>query len=126
MSRRCMVTGKSQLMGNNVSHAENRTRRAFRVNVKDQGFFSEALGRSVRMRVSVNGIRSIEHKGGLDAWLVNTAPSKLPAEMRPIKAQVEKKLAASGKKPVKKAAAKKPVKKNISARLAKKVAAKKK
>lgn len=126
MSRRCMVTGKTQMSGNNVSHAQNKTRRKFNVSVSDQGIYSEVLGKSVRIRVGPNGLRTIEHKGGLDLWLTSTAKTKLDPRLAKVKAQIEKKLEADGKpmptKPApKKAHVKKP---NVSARLAKKNAAK--
>ena len=127
MSRRCMVTGKMQMSGNNVSHAQNKTRRKFNVSVGDQGVYSEVLGKAVRIRVSPNGLRTIEHKGGLDVWLTSTAKTKLDPKLAKVKAQIEKKLVVDGKEAPKKAAPKKPhaKKPNISARLAKKVAAKK-
>lgn len=127
MSRRCMVTGKMQMSGNNVSHAQNKTRRKFNASVKDQGIYSEVLGKAVRIRVGPNGLRTIEHKGGIDIWLTSTAKTKLEPKLAKVKAQIEKKLVADGKDAPKKAAPKKPhaKKPNISARLAKKVAAKK-
>ncbi len=128
MSRRCMVTGKMQMSGNNVSHAQNKTRRKFNPSVNDQGIYSEVLGKMVRLRVSPNGLRTIEHKGGLDVWLTSTAKTKLPVELQKVKTRIEKTLEAAGKAaPKKPTAAKKPTqkKKTISARLAKKVAAKK-
>ena len=127
MSRRCMVTGKMQMSGNNVSHAQNKTRRKFNASVKDQGIYSEVLGKSVRIRVGPNGLRTIEHKGGHDVWLTSTAKTKLDPKLAKVKSQIEKKLVVDGKDAPKKAAPAKPhVKKpNISARLAKKVAAKK-
>ncbi len=126
MSRRCMVTGKMQMSGNNVSHAQNRTRRKFNPSVGDQGIYSEVLGRSVRIRVGPNGLRTIEHKGGLDVWLTSTAKTKLDPVLAKVKVQIEKKLAADGKETPKKAAPKKPHlrKPNISARQLKKTAAK--
>ncbi len=126
MSRRCMVTGKMQMSGNNVSHAQNRTRRKFNASVGDQGIYSEVLGRSVRIRVGPNGLRTIEHKGGLDVWLTSTAKTKLDPVLAKVKVQIEKKLAADGKEAPKKAAPKKPhlKKPNISARQLKKTAAK--
>lgn len=127
MSRRCMVTGKIQMSGNNVSHAQNKTRRKFNVSVGDQGIYSEVLGKAVRIRVSPNGLRTIEHKGGLDIWLTGTAKTKLDPKLAKVKAQIEKKLEADGKEAPKKPEPKKPhaKKPNISARLAKKVAARK-
>ncbi len=93
MSRRCMVTGKGVLSGNNVSHAKNRTRRKFLPNIQDTSVFSETLGRNVRLRVSTAGLRTIDHKGGLDAWLLSTAPTKLDPALRPVKAEIEKAVA---------------------------------
>lgn len=126
MSRRCMVTGKMQMSGNNVSHAQNKTRRKFNPSVNDQGIYSEVLGKAIRLRVGPNGLRTIEHKGGLDIWLTSTAKTKLPTELQKVKSQIEKKLEAQGKAAPKKPAPKKPTvkKPNISARLAKKKAAK--
>lgn len=94
MSRRCMVTGKGVMSGNNVSHANNRTRRKFIPNIQDTSLYSEALNRMVRLRVSTSGLRTIDHKGGLDAWLTSTSASKLDSGMRKIKEQVTKVLAS--------------------------------
>lgn len=94
MTRRCDITGKAAQSGNNVSHANNRTRRKFNPNLQNASLYSEALGRAIRVRVSVNGLRTIDHKGGLDAYLMATAPSKLPEVLRPLKAQVAAKIAA--------------------------------
>ncbi len=90
MSRQCMITGKKVMTGNNVSHAKNRTKRTFLPNVQDTSVYSETLERKIRMRVSAAGLRTIDHKGGLDAYLINTAPTKVHSALRPIKAQVEK------------------------------------
>ncbi|MGB1076751.1 MAG: 50S ribosomal protein L28 [Bdellovibrionales bacterium] len=94
MSRRCIVTGKGPQSGNNVSHALNRTRRRFIPNIQEQNVYSEALKRSVRIKVSTAGLRTIDHKGGLDAYLLGTAKTKLDPSLRPIKAQVEAAVAA--------------------------------
>ncbi len=94
MSRRCMITGKGVMSGNNVSHANNKTRRKFFPNVQDTTVYSEVLGRKIPLRVSVAGLRTIEHKGGLDSWLIAKAPTKLDPALRPIRAQVEKAMAA--------------------------------
>ena len=94
MSRRCVITGKGPMSGNNVSHAKNRTRRRFLPNIDDTGLFSEALGRWVKVRASAHGVRTVEHKGGLDAFLTSTAKTKLDPSLRKVKAQVEKALAA--------------------------------
>ena len=95
MSRRCTVTGKAVLVGNNVSHANNKTKRRFLPNVKDTGLFSEALKRWVTIRVSTNGLRTIEHNGGIDAWLLSIAPSKLDAKLRPLRKELEAKKAVA-------------------------------
>ncbi len=93
MSRRCMITGKSPMSGNNVSHALNRTRRRFMPNIQDTSLYSEILDRWVKVRASTNGIRTVEHKGGLDAYLKGTAKTKLDPALRKIKNEVEKKSA---------------------------------
>lgn len=93
MSRRCMITGKAVMTGNNVSHAHNKTRRVFLPNVQDTSVFSEVLGRKIKIRVSTAGLRTLEHKGGLDVFLMDTAPTKLDPALRPVRKQVEKALA---------------------------------
>ncbi len=91
MTRRCVVTQKVALVGNNVSHANNHVKRRFETNIQVARLYSELLGRGVNVRVSVKGLRTVDHKGGLDAWLLNTAPSKLDPTLRPIRAQIKKK-----------------------------------
>ena len=93
MSRRCQITGKGVLTGNNVSHANNKTRRRFLPNLQDVSLVSEVLGSAVRMRVSVQGLRTIEHNGGLDAFLLNTPNRKLPQEALLIKRRVQRVMA---------------------------------
>ncbi len=90
MARRCAVTGKGVQTGNNVSHANNKTRRRFLPNLQQTSLFSEALGRNISFRVSTNGLRTIEHKGGLDAYLIGARRATLDTEMRDLKKQVEK------------------------------------
>lgn len=94
MSRRCMITGKGVMTGNNVSHAHNKTRRRFLPNVQDTSLYSEALSRWIKIRVSTAGLRTVEHKGGLDAYLKSTAVTKLDPALRSYKAQIEKAQAA--------------------------------
>ncbi|PJB69753.1 MAG: 50S ribosomal protein L28 [Alphaproteobacteria bacterium CG_4_9_14_3_um_filter_47_13] len=94
MSRRCMVTGKGVMSGNNVSHAHNKTRRKFLPNIQDTGVYSAGLERLVKIRTSANGLRTIEHKGGLDSWLLNTAPTKLEPKLRKIRKMIVNALAA--------------------------------
>lgn len=95
MARRCGVTGKRVLVGHKVSHANNKTKRRFLPNLQNVSVLSEALGRTFRMRLTTSALRTIEHKGGFDAYLMGTAASKLPPEARRIKKLVEKAKAAS-------------------------------
>jgi large subunit ribosomal protein L28 len=94
MSRKCQVTGKTLMFGNNVSHANNKTRRRFLPNVHETSLFSESLNRMISVRVSAAGLRTVDHKGGLDAFLLSTPAAKLDEDLRPLKAQVEKAVAA--------------------------------
>lgn len=95
MARRCTVSGKGVMSGNNVSHAMNKTRRRFLPNLQTTMLYSEGLSRGVRVRLSAAAIRTIEHKGGLDAWLQATAVTKLPRELRDMKRQLEKSVATA-------------------------------
>ena len=90
MARRCALTGKGVQTGNNVSHAHNKTRRRFLPNLQAASVMSDALGQTFRMRISVHALRTIEHKGGLDAFLLNTRDSKLSGEARRLKRRVRK------------------------------------
>ena len=90
MARRCMITGKGVMSGNNVSHAMNRTRRKFFPNIQDTNLYSEILQRWVKVRATTAGVRTVEHRGGLDAYLMSVAPTKLDAKLRPIRAHIEK------------------------------------
>ena len=94
MSRVCQVTGKRTTTGNNVSHAMNKTRRRFMPNLQVTRLLSDALGQQVRLRLTVNAIRTIEHNGGLDAYLLGTSDLKLPAEAKRLKRRIEKAQAA--------------------------------
>ena len=88
MSNRCQLTGKGYLNGNNVSHAKNRTKRRFLPNLQKITFISEILGRSIRLKVATSTVRTVEKKGGLDEFLINTSNSKLPLEARKLKKQI--------------------------------------
>jgi large subunit ribosomal protein L28 len=90
MARRCGFTGKGVQTGNNVSHAHNKTRRRFLPNMQRTSLFSDRLGQMVRLRLSVQGIRTIEHNGGLDAFLLSTPDSKLGPEVRRLKRRIQK------------------------------------
>lgn len=93
MSRQCMITGKKAMSGNNVSHAMNKTRRRFLPNIQETRLFSVALQKWVKVKASVEGIRTVEHKGGFDAFISKTAATKLDPKLRGYKAQIEKALA---------------------------------
>ncbi len=90
MSRRCQITGKGVLTGNNVSHANNKTRRRFLPNLQETSVLSDVLGGSIRMRVTTNGLRTIEHNGGLDAFLLSTPNRRLPVEAQVIKRRIKR------------------------------------
>ena len=88
MSRRCEMTGKGVLTGNNVSHANNKTRRRYLPNLQDTAVLSDVLGTSVRIRVTTHGLRTIEHNGGLDAFLLGTPNRRLPEEAQVLKRRI--------------------------------------
>jgi large subunit ribosomal protein L28 len=90
MARRCMITGKGVQSGHNVSHANNKTKRTFRPNLQRASFLSDALGHSVRLRLSTNAIRTIEHNGGIDSFLLGSADSKLGEEALRLKRRIER------------------------------------
>ncbi|RAI56931.1 50S ribosomal protein L28 [Roseicella frigidaeris] len=90
MARRCGITGKGVLTGNNVSHANNKTRRRFLPNLQETSFFSDVLAASVQLRLTTNGIRTIEHNGGLDAFLLGTPNRKLPTEAQVLKRRIQR------------------------------------
>jgi large subunit ribosomal protein L28 len=91
MSRVCELTGKGRQVGHNVSHANNKTKRVFLPNLQDVTLLSDALQRSVKLRVSTHGLRSVEHVGGLDNWLAKTSDEKLSPRARKLKREIVKK-----------------------------------
>ena len=91
MSRVCELTGKGRQVGNNVSHANNKTKRTFLPNLQNVTLLSEALEKSVKLRVSTHGLRSVEHVGGLDNWLVKTSADKLSLRAARLKREIVKK-----------------------------------
>ncbi|SEJ65751.1 LSU ribosomal protein L28P [Sphingomonas sp. OV641] len=93
MSRICELTGKGRQVGHNVSHANNKTKRTFLPNLQNVTLMSDVLERSVRLRVSTHGLRSVEHNGGLDNWLVKTSDDKLSLRARRLKRDIVKKRA---------------------------------
>ena len=88
MARRCMLTGKGVMTGNNVSHANNKTRRRFLPNLRQQRVYSETLGESVRLRISAHALRTVEHRGGLDGFLLAAPDSELSSELRRLKRRI--------------------------------------
>ncbi len=90
MARRCEITGKGVLSGNNVSHANNKTRRRFLPNLQQASLLSDTLGTSVHMRLSTRAIRTVEKNGGIDAFLLSTPNSRLPVEALVIKRRIQK------------------------------------
>ena len=93
MSRICELTGKGRMVGNNVSHANNKTKRVFLPNLQNVTLLSDSLDRGFKFRVSTAGLRSVEHNGGLDNWLLKTSDEKLSSNARKVKKEVSKKLA---------------------------------
>lgn len=94
MARRCELTGKGVMTGNNVSHALNRTRRRFLPNLCDVTLISEALDRQVKLRVSAAALRTVEHRGGLDAFLIKAKDDDLSDRARGIKKEIRAALAS--------------------------------
>ncbi|MTJ83581.1 MAG: 50S ribosomal protein L28 [Telmatospirillum sp.] len=92
MSRRCVISGKGVLTGNNVSHANNKTRRRFLPNIQETAVLSDALNQTVRLRVSTRGLKTIEHNGGIDAFLLSVTDSKLSAEALRLKRRIQRAL----------------------------------
>ncbi len=90
MSRVCELTGKGPMVGNNVSHAKNRTRRRFLPNLQDVTLISDALGRSFKLRITSSALRSVDHRGGLDAFLAKASDDDLSTTALKIKKDVAK------------------------------------
>ena len=88
MARRCALTGKGVMVGNNVSHANNKTKRRFLPNLRSQSLYSETLRESIRLRVSAHAIRTVEHRGGLDNYLLEARDAELPSELRRLKRRI--------------------------------------
>ena len=88
MSRVCEFTGKRPMSGNNVSHANNRTKRRFLPNLCDVTLMSDALGRSFKFRITAHALRSVDHVGGLDAFLAKSKDTQLSDRARRVKKDV--------------------------------------
>ena len=95
MSRICELTGKGRQVGHNVSHANNKTKRVFLPNLQNVTLMSEGLERSYKFRVSTNGLRSVEHVGGLDNWLLKTSDEKVSGTALRVKRDLKKKAAVA-------------------------------
>ncbi len=95
MARRCELTGKAVLTGNTVSHANNKSRRRFLPNLNQVTLVSDALGQNVHLRITTHALRSVEHRGGLDAFLVKAKDAELSTKARRLKRTIEKRLSAA-------------------------------
>jgi large subunit ribosomal protein L28 len=95
MARRCELTGKAVMTGNNVSHANNKTRRRYLPNLVNVTLISDALGEKVRLRISANALRTVEHRGGLDAFLAKAKDSELGPRALLVKKQIARKALAA-------------------------------
>jgi large subunit ribosomal protein L28 len=93
MSRRCDLTGKTAQVGHKVSHSNIKTKRRFLPNLLNVTMISDALGRSVRLRVSANALRTVDHRGGLDAFLMKAKDDELSVKALELKRQISKKRA---------------------------------
>ena len=96
MARRCELTGKAVQSGNSVSHANNKTRRRFLPNLNEVTLISDALKQQIRLRISSHALRSVEHRGGLDNFLIKARPGDLSARALKLKRSIEKRVAAAG------------------------------
>ena len=94
MSRRCELTGKGPMVGNNVSHANNKTKRRFLPNLTETSLMSETLGRTFRLKVSASALRTMDHRGGLDAYLLKAKDAELSANALKVKKAIAKATAA--------------------------------
>ncbi len=92
MARRCELTGKGVMTGNNVSHAHNKTRRRFLPNLVNVHLLSDAMGASYRFRICTQALKSVEHRGGLDAFLLKARDEELSPRARKLKKQIRQRL----------------------------------
>jgi len=95
MAWRCELTGKTRQIGHRVSHSNRKTKRRFRPNLLNVTLLSDALGRSIRLRVSANALKTVDHRGGLDAFLLKAKNDELSPRVLELKRQVVKKRAAA-------------------------------
>jgi large subunit ribosomal protein L28 len=90
MSRVCELTGKGPAVGNNVSHANNKTKRRFLPNLNDVSLVSETLGRPIKLRISASALRTVDHRGGLDKYLAKAKDSELSPKALKVKKEIAK------------------------------------
>jgi large subunit ribosomal protein L28 len=95
MARRCELTGKGPMTGNNVSHANNKTKRRFLPNLTETALMSETLGRTFRLKVSSSALRTVDHRGGLDGYLAKAKDGELSPKALKIKRDIEKAAASA-------------------------------
>ena len=88
MTRRCNMTGKTMLVGNRVSHSNKKTKHRFMPNLQNKWLYSDVLSSSIRIRLTTNALRTIDHVGGLDAYLMKTPIAKLPPEGAALKRRI--------------------------------------
>ena len=95
MSRRCELTGKGPVGGHRVSHSNRKTKRRFEPNLLNVTMISDMLGRSIKLRVSANALKTVDHRGGLDAFLAQAKDAQLSPHMRELKREIKKKQVAA-------------------------------
>ena len=95
MSRICELTGRTRQVGHNVSHANNKTKRTFLPNLQNVTLLSDSLNKGIKLKVSTHGLRSVEHVGGLDNWLLKTSDEALSLRVRRLKREIVKKQAVA-------------------------------
>jgi large subunit ribosomal protein L28 len=95
MSRRCELTGKTAQVGHRVSHSNIKTKRRFLPNLLNVTLISDALGRSVKLRICANALRTVDHRGGLDAFLIKAKDEDLSKKALDLKRQIRKSRASS-------------------------------
>ena len=120
MAKRCELTGVGVQSGNNVSHSNRKTRRRFLPNLQKVSLLSQALGQSISLKVTAATLRSVDHNGGLDSYLLSTSNLKLTDTAKKLKKKITKAILDSGQEVFKKSD--KEVRKTVSARKAKKEA----
>ncbi|MFZ0608466.1 MAG: 50S ribosomal protein L28 [Xanthobacteraceae bacterium] len=95
MAWRCELTGKNRQIGHRVSHSNRKTKRQFKPNLLNVTLLSDALGRSIRLRISANALKTVDHRGGLDAFLLKAKDAELSPRVLEFKRQITKKRTAA-------------------------------